>query len=170
MSDFGGSFNMQQLHEALNLDSALSPQDRRKLDDALELAAEERIKTHPCAFRMWSFGRAILQAAQWQQMSAPEVERYKRAILDFCQHALTIQNGQTVQDCAGLQACKIVEHMARGCMQYNDTHLHFADVQMLTSRNIVPLMSAHRHNSQEISACIAWVYERVSQQRHAQQW
>ena len=107
-------------------------------------------------------------------MSNSELALYKSKILDFVEWVLrTFPRVERVQDeqlRAGLQACKIVEDMARRCMQFNDTHFHFADVQMLTMRQTVSLMSVYKNYSQETDICLGWLWTRVHQDRHDLQW
>ena len=104
-------------------------------------------------------------------MSTAELAFYKGQILEVAAYALqTFPHVQFVELSAGLQACKLVEDMARRCMQFNDEHLLYPDRLMLMSRNIVPMMRPFADHTQEARAGIAWLYKRVTQDRHESQW
>jgi len=170
MADSEENFDMEAMVVALNGNSRLAPEDRLELDTALGKAAEEMASTDPCNFTVTGICRHILAEAQWERMSNSELALYKSKILDFVEWVLRtfprVQRVQDEQHRAGLQACKIVEDMARRCMQFNDTHLFVADVQMLTMRQTVPLMSVYSSYSQETDVGLGWLYKRVTQPRH----
>ena len=164
-------FDLLQMRDALNVDSRFAADDRRTLDDALAMAAQEQTSTHPCTFRMRVWLRDIQAAVKWEDMCTAELAFYKGQILEVAAYALqTFPHVRFVELSAGVQACTLVEDMARRCMQFNDEHLLWPDRQMLMSRNIVPMMRPFADHTQEARAGIGWLYKRVTQDRHESQW
>ena len=153
-------------------DSAFSPEHRLALDTALAAAATEMLpSTDPCNIRAWGIGRDIAAAAQWRRMGKSELKLYKHRVLDFAECVLqTFPRAHNEEDRAGLQACKIVEDMVRGCMMFSETHMFAADKQMLMRRQTVLMIRPFKDYSQETHAGIAWLWTRVNQARHESQW
>ena len=105
--------------------------------------AENEMQPSPdqCCFRALRIGHDIQQASQWERMGKVEVAKYKGLVLDYAEFMLDKYDSvKDDQQRPGLQACKLVEDMARRCMQFNETHIFVADKQMFLTRQTVLMM------------------------------
>ena len=135
-----------------------------------EADAEMQPGTARDGLRAWRIACDIQAAAHWESMSRAELDVHKTAVLDYAEWLLaTFAKFRDDNHHPGLQACKLVEDMARRCMQFNATHLLLADKRLLMQRGTMDFMRPFYMYSQETDVSIAWLSRCVNQALHEDQ-
>jgi len=124
----------------------------------------------PDASRARQLGHKVQQAAVWEIMKEHEIDFFKIHVLNYAGWLMETFRGSSkapvidiTDDChlAVFQGCDMVKDMAMRCMQFNDQYIWLEDVEALSERGFLGLMSPFLGHSPETDNVIMWLRDRI---------